>query len=220
MKNLATLKRLNNQVVIAMQAARLAAYENLKELAVELPVRSDEDLQAEDCEDHDETERKGLYVYGPGKYSSLSEYRIDEVKAGEKGILCHYCEWNEHEADGWSDLEEFYDCENILECIQWPDGIEQGEAEEEDIYLFFEEQLYDYELQGRHIAVYKSQEEVQKVFDKAVAEERAYAEENGWEIGTDKGDCFESYPDGSWGTSHSTVEWHKVKVNETALCYL
>ena len=131
MKNLATLKNMNNQVVIAMQAARLAAYENLKELGVEVPVRSDEDMQAEDCEDYDETERKGLYVYGPGKYYSLSEYRIDAVKAGEKGILCHYCEWNEHEADGWDALEEFYDCECILECIQWPDEVPDGEAEKE-----------------------------------------------------------------------------------------
>jgi hypothetical protein len=124
MKNLATLKRLNNQVVIAMQAARLAVYENLKELAVEVPVRSDED-----CEDCDE--RKGLYVYGPGKYYSLSEYRIDAVKAGEKSILCHYNEWNEHEADDWQELEEFYDCENILECIQWPDEVPDGEAQQE-----------------------------------------------------------------------------------------
>lgn len=135
MKNLATLKKLNNQVVIAMQAARLAAFEVLKELAVEVPVRSDEDMQAEDCEDYDETERKGLYVYGPGKYYSLSEFRIDAVKAGEKGILCHYCEWNEHEADDWAELEWFYDCENILECIQWPDEVPDGEAEQEAVMV-------------------------------------------------------------------------------------
>ena len=131
MKNLATLKSMDSKVITATQALRQAIYENLKELAVEVPVRSDEDLQAEDCPDYDPTERKGLYVYGPGKHYSLDEYRIDAVKAGEHGIICHYCERNEREADGWDALEEFYDCENILDCIQWPESIDHGEAEEE-----------------------------------------------------------------------------------------
>lgn len=220
MKSLATLKKLNNQVVIAMQAARLAAYENLKELAVELPVRTDEDFQSEDCDDYDETERKGLYVYGPGKHYTLSEYRIDAVKAGEKGILCHYCEWNEHEADDWEALEEFYDCEIILEGIQWPDSIEQGEDEGEDLYLFFEESLCDYELIGRHIAVYDSEEQVQQVFNEAVERERKQTAENEWETGCDSKDCYEAYPEGYWGTSHTTIEWHKVKKNSRTTCYL
>ena len=131
MKNLATLKNMDSKAITATQALRQAIYENLKELAVEVPVRSDEDLQAEDCPDYDPTERKGLYVYGPGKHYSLDEYRIDAVKAGEHGIICHYCEWSECEADGWDALEEFYDCENILDCIQWPESIDQGEAEQE-----------------------------------------------------------------------------------------
>lgn len=125
MKSLATLQAMSRNMSEIARALRQAVLENLKELGTEVPVRSDEDHNDED----DEDERKGLYVYGPGKYGSLYEYRVDKVKAGENGILCHYCECDEREADSWNTLEEFYDADCIIDAIQWPDTIEQGKEE-------------------------------------------------------------------------------------------
>lgn len=219
MKNLATIKHLRSVMFQATSKYHQAVIEELKRLGVELEVVAE-------GYDEEDGEPKGCKVTSLGEDNESYEAIIDKIRYDESEPVTkaaiHVAWYDYKQIDQWWGLSDLIGeaADYVIDSIVWPDEMNEGEAEEEEVYLYFEEQLNDYELLGRHIAVYKSKEEVQKVFDKAVAEERAYAEENGWEIGTDKWDCFESYPEGSWGTSHSTVEWHKVKVNETASCYL
>lgn len=86
-----------------------------------------------------------------------------------------------------------------------------------EIWVVFAESLCDYELIGRHIQVYLSEEEARSCFKGYVDEVRKTAEENEWEI-EDREDFFESYPDGSWGTSHETVEIQKATFGKTIYC--
>lgn len=86
-----------------------------------------------------------------------------------------------------------------------------------EIWIVFAESLCDYELIGRHIQVYLSEEEARSCFKNYVDEVRKTCEENEWEI-EDREDFFESYPDGSWGTSHETVEIQKATFGKTIYC--
>ncbi len=86
----------------------------------------------------------------------------------------------------------------------------------DEVWVLFDESLSDYELMGRSIAVYTSEDEARNHFKKRVEESRKNATENGWVIGSDNEDFFEAYPDGSWGTSHETVELSKTVLNKTS----
>lgn len=207
---------MNGAIWQAKNAYLKAVADNLKETG-ELRVISgdyDEDLGYPE----------GILLSIPDRHFNLVDCVFNAIKVTDKGAIeVHICYFDDQEEEGWMQANElsFNEMDAIIAAIQWPDTITDGEAEEyEDIYIYFEELLYDYELISRHIAIYKTLEQVQKVFDEAVAKERAQAEENGWEIGTDHNKCFEAYPEGSWGTSHVTIEWHKAKVNELAGCYV
>ena len=58
-----------------------------------------------------------------------------------------------------------------------------------------------------------------KKFKEFADESRKTAEDNGWEIGSDSDDFFEAYPDGSWGTSHETVELSETTFSEAIWCH-
>ena len=85
------------------------------------------------------------------------------------------------------------------------------------IWVLFAESLCDYELIGRRIMVFADESEARKEFKSYADECRKNASENGWEI-NETDDFFESYPEGSWGTSHETVELNKTVLNETVIC--
>lgn len=82
-----------------------------------------------------------------------------------------------------------------------------------DIWVLFSESLYEFELMGRHIAVYTDEGEARKAFAEIVKVSRQTAYENDWEIGEDDENSFEAYPDGRWGTSHETVTLSKTVLN-------
>ncbi len=90
----------------------------------------------------------------------------------------------------------------------------------DEIWVLFDESLSYYELIGRSIAVYTSEDEARSQFKKRVEESRKNATENGWEIGSDNEEFFEAYPDGSWGTSHETVELFKTVLNNPSWCHV
>lgn len=101
--------------------------------------------------------------------------------------------------------------------------MEKYELEDEPkqtVWVLFAESLCDYELMGRHIVVYKDEEEARKAFKQYADESRKAADDNDWVIGNDSTDFFEAYPDGSWGTSHETVELNKTVLNEKVCCHL
>ena len=214
MKSLATLKRMNSAIYEARNAYRKAVADNLIETG-ELRVISDD-------YDEDSGYPEGVLLSVPNRHFDLVDCVYDRIKASDKGIEVHICYFDDGAEDSWQWATElnFDDLDCIIDAIQWPDSIEQGEDEGEDLYLFFEESLCDYELIGRHIAVYDSEEQVQQVFNEAVERERKQTAENEWETGCDSKDCYEAYPEGYWGTSHTTIEWHKVKKNSRTTCYL
>ena len=128
------LQAMATNVVTAMNNYRLAAYENLKELGTTISVRSDEDYDPNTGEELDDEDQpnKGVYVYAPGKYYSLTECKVDAVKAGDKQIECHISEENEDGQDCWCTLDYFYEEGQmyILDNIIWPDSVpDEGEAD-------------------------------------------------------------------------------------------
>ena len=60
----------------------------------------------------------------------------------------------------------------------------------------------------------ENEDDARKAFTEEVKEARKCATTNEWTIGNDNEDFFEAYPDGSWGTSHETVELNKTLINE------
>ena len=94
-----------------------------------------------------------------------------------------------------------------------------AESRPENIWVLFDESLYDYELQGRRIMVFTSEDEARKKFKEFAKQSRKFAKDNGWEIGNDNDDFFEAYPEGSWGTSHETVELSETVFNDAVWCH-
>ena len=86
------------------------------------------------------------------------------------------------------------------------------------VWVLFYESLDDYQLAGRRLQVFLDEEEARKAFGIAADESRRIAETSGWEVGHDDEDYFDAYPDGSWGTSHETVELKKCQVGEATWC--
>lgn len=107
-----------------------------------------------------------------------------------------------------------HDISKSLEAIA---GKKQAEKPEVNIWVLFAESLYDYQLEGRLIRVFYSEDEARKAYDEEVKTDRKAAEERQYEINEDN-DFFEAYPDGSWGTSHMTVELKKCKIGEPMWC--
>ena len=89
---------------------------------------------------------------------------------------------------------------------------------EEKIWIVFDECLYDWELQGRRIMVFTNEDEARKKFKEFADESRKFAMDEGWEIGHDDDEYFDAYPDGSWGTSHETVELHESTFGDETFC--
>ena len=154
------------------------------------------------------------------KYGCGYEYQVTKVLLVGKDSLGFplfklECEANELGYDTFLDTD-VYDMTWVYEMLEKHLGLED---EPEKVWVLFDESLYDYELQGRRIMVFKSEDEARKKFKEFVGESRKTAEDNGWEIGSDSDDFFEAYPDGSWGTSHETVELSKTAFSESVWCH-
>ena len=94
----------------------------------------------------------------------------------------------------------------------------QKPAEPKPIWVLFAESLYDYEIVRRVINVFENEDDARKAFAEEVKEARKCATTNEWVIGNDNENFFEAYPDGSWGTSHETVELNQTVMNEKITC--
>lgn len=146
-------------------------------------------------------------------YAALSVELVD----GEHPKFKLNC-YNSNEGDDrfydndltWLSMVNVY--ERMLEELEIKD-------EPEKVWVLFDESLCDYELQGRRIMVFKSEDEARKKFKEFADESRKTAENNGWEIGSDNDDFFEAYPEGAWGTSHETVELSETTFSESIWCH-
>ena len=154
------------------------------------------------------------------KYGCGYEYQVTKVLLVGKDPLGFplfklECEANELGYDTFLDTD-VYDMTWVYEMLEKHLGLDD---EPEKVWVLFDESLYDYELQGRRIMVFKSEDEARRKFKEFVGKSRKTAEDSGWEIGSDSDDFFEAYPDGSWGTSHETVELSETTFSESVWCH-
>ena len=148
-------------------------------------------------------------------YKVYDYYDVDatsEEKAIEKAL-------EKAGDDSLNDFMQEGDGEGVVTIINGKPTEHKRDNEPEKIWVLFDESLYDYELQGRRIMVFKSEDEARKKFKEFADESRKTAEDNGWEIGSDNDDFFEAYPEGSWGTSHETVELSETTFSEAIWCH-
>lgn len=154
------------------------------------------------------------------KYGCGYEYQVTKVLLIGKDPLGFplfklECEANELGYDTFLDTD-VYDMTWVYEMLEKHLELED---QPEKVWVLFDESLYDYQLQGRRIMVFKSNDEARRKFKEFAYESRKTAKDNGWEIGNDSDDFFEAYPEGSWGTSHETVELSETTFNESIWCH-
>ena len=154
------------------------------------------------------------------KYGCGYEYQVTKVLLTTKKPKGHplfklECDTNELGHDTFLDTD-VYDMTWVYEMLEKHLGLDD---EPEKVWVLFDESLYDYELQGRRIMVFKSEDEARKKFKEFADESRKTAEDDGWEIGSDNDDFFEAYPEGSWGTSHETVELSETTFSQSIWCH-
>ena len=146
-------------------------------------------------------------------YAAMSVELVD----GEHPKFKLNCYNSENGSDWFYD----YDLTQLSMVNVYERMLEELEIKDEPemVWVLFDESLYDYEVQGRRIMVFKSEDDARKKFKEFADESRKTAEDNGWEIGSDSDDFFEAYPDGSWGTSHETVELSETTFSEAIWCH-
>ena len=149
------------------------------------------------------TVKDGTHI---GKFSTMYAIDTDKEKflpsglIGKGDVQCKIARVTSARLKTW-----FFG--KILEQCQTP-------APKQNVWVVFDESLNGYSLAGRRIRVYKNEDEARKAFDETVEVTRRTRSAEGWEIDDDDEDFFEAYPDGSWGTSHETVELKKCKIGE------
>lgn len=119
--------------------------------------------------------------------------------------------------DSLNDFIQIGDGEGIVTQINGK-SVEYKKPEPKPIWVLFAESLYDYEIVRRVINVFENEGDARKAFAEEVKEARKCATTNEWVIGNDNENFFEAYPDGSWGTSHETVELNQTVMNEKITC--
>lgn len=161
------------------------------------------------------------YVVFFDKYNHGIDYRVDKVTLNTNGLGlsvlefdCVNDEWDYNDTFGEDDLV-FLTLYNVYNDMLDLLGIED---EPEPIWVLFAESLYDYEIVRRVINVFENEGDARKAFAEEVNEARKCATTNEWVIGNDNENFFEAYPDGSWGTSHETVELNQTVMNEKITC--
>jgi hypothetical protein len=128
MKNLATIKQLRSDVFKAKSAYHQAIIQNLQEIGEELPVSSGYE---------DEDEPKGCRVTSINQNNDEAFQAVvcgicyDEQKEPICKVAIHVIEWDGDQTEQWlglTDLDESA-ADYVLESIQWPESMSQGEAE-------------------------------------------------------------------------------------------
>ncbi|MDD6017219.1 MAG: hypothetical protein PUC18_13260 [Prevotellaceae bacterium] len=158
------------------------------------------------------------YVVHFDKYGAGYDYCVMQVSliGGEHPRFKLECE-GEYDNETFTDDDvQWLTMLNVYEMLEKELGLDE---EPEKTWVLFDESLYDYELQGRRIMVFKSEDEARKKFKEFADQSRKFAKDNGWEIGNDNDDFFEAYPEGSWGTSHETVELSETMFNDAVWCH-
>lgn len=147
-------------------------------------------------------------------YKVYDYYDVDatsEEKAIEKAL-------EKAGDDSLNDFMQEGDGEGVVTIINGKPTEPKRDDEPDEVLVLFDESLDDYSLAGRRIRVYKNEAEARKVFHETVGVTRKVRSAEGWEINEGE-DFFEAYPDGSWGTSHETVELKKCKMGEEIWCH-
>lgn len=218
----AAIREMREQIVKTMQER------GIKELPMFMSYEDwckDTDTEPEENEDEDFDYMDYKDDVAPfaiffDKHGCGYDYRVDKVTLKTYGtgypVLEFDCHENELGDDTFGEddfvfltLYNVYD--TMLDLLEIKD-------EPSPIWVLFAESLYDYEIVRRVINVFENEDDARKAFTEEVKEARKCATTNEWTIGNDNENFFEAYPDGSWGTSHETVELNKTLINEKITC--
>ena len=210
------IRKTRESVLKAMQER------GIKELKTILPYKDwckEHGKEPEDDEDDDEEyqdykDQEAPYVVFYLKYS-MDDYRIDKVT-----LECNRFKFEGYSNECGYDWSWEEDTVWATRMFVWERMSELLKIEEEPNYIWvlFSESLYDYEVVRRAINVFDNEDEARKAFAKEVKEARKCAVTNEWEIGNDSDNFFEAYPQGSFGTSHETVELNRTIMNNNVVC--
>jgi hypothetical protein len=217
----AVIREMREQIVKTMQErgiTELAMFKSYQEWGKERNYSPD-DYEEDENHDYDYTDYKDCeapYAIFFDKHGMGYDYRVDKVrlktyKDSDPVLLfdCHESELGD-DTFGEDDMV-FLTLYNVYDTML---DLLEIEDEPSPIWVLFAESLYDYELVRRVINVFENEGDARKAFAEEVKEARKCATTNEWVIGNDNENFFEAYPDGSWGTSHETVELNKTVMNE------
>lgn len=110
MKTKKELKKMSNQISVAIRKFHRAVFDNLKESGKEFSVKGDDD------------EEKGLSIRIIGRYGDAVPIIIDKVRWNEKSlsVSVHICEEDYTDADYWVHPSILGDDEGyVYDCIEW-----------------------------------------------------------------------------------------------------
>ena len=202
------IEKMRAENIVLVQFCPATEEEYLQEHEGEKDVQEYGDYRDEHCP----------YVIWFDKYNSGEDLCVMSVSFmdGEHPYFVLHCEGVYDGKDVCDDDVAWLTMLNVYEMLEKHLELED---EPEKVWVLFDESLYDYELQGRRIMVFKSEDEARKKFKEFADESRKYAEDNGWEIGNDSDDFFEAYPEGSWGANHETVELSETTFSGSIWCH-
>ena len=126
-----------------------------------------------------------------------------------KNINSELARWDDNDPEGmeddfWSTMEDVA----VRMGMKYYDELADGEG---DIFVLFEESLYDYEIVGRKVTVFKDKKMAQKAYNKAKKEAKNIVSDfENWGIHKDTDTIFEAYPEGSYPENHEVVELTSV----------
>ena len=221
----AVIREMREQVVKTMQERgikELPMFMSYQEWGKEQNYKPDhyEEDESDDEDYLNYRDEEAPYAIFFDKYGTGYDYRVDKVTLKKNGIgdpvLEFDCYANEIGSDTFGEDDMvFLTLYNVYDTMLDRLGIED---EPKPIWVLFAESLYDYEIVRRVINVFENEGDARKAFAEEVKEARKCATTNEWTIGNDNEDFFEAYPDGSWGTSHETVELNQTVMNEKITC--
>ena len=128
MKNLATLKKMDQAIFKAMSEYLKSVAENLTETGELniLPCDYDEELGYPE----------GILLSVPNNNFDLVDCVYDKIKVNEQGrIELHICYFGDGADDSWQPISDlsFTDASIVIDAIKWPEQVASGEQEEKKV---------------------------------------------------------------------------------------
>ena len=83
----------------------------------------------------------------------------------------------------------------------------------DSVFVFFREQVYDYDILSQDLQVFDTKEKAKKAFDEFVNDEKEWLSEHEKDWVIDENSMnFDAYNEGSYAQYHTTAFWGNYKV--------